>query len=143
MVKTCVIVNCRTGYKKRQHKVSYIPEKFPVFCFPLKNQELNKKWITFVNRKDWTPTQYGGICSKHFEERFLKVGKRTTLRWNLEPVPSIYSHRELTLLTSDLTRYVCQSFAMLELYDNTIRKTEPHERDTAENELKFNDLPVM
>ena len=37
---------CKTGYKKRQHKVDFIPEKFLVFGFPLKNEELNKKWIT-------------------------------------------------------------------------------------------------
>ena len=35
MMNTCVIANCKTG--------------------------LNKKWITFVYRKDWTPTQHDGI----------------------------------------------------------------------------------
>ena len=43
MVNTCVIVNYKTGYKKRQHKVDFIPEKILVFGFPSKNQELNKK----------------------------------------------------------------------------------------------------
>ena len=36
------------------------------------------------------PGKNGGICSKHFEEKFLKTGKRTTLQWDLNPVPSIY-----------------------------------------------------
>ena len=91
MVNTCVVVCCKTGYKKRQHKIHVIPEKFPVFRFPLKNQELNRKWIRFVNRRDWAPTRRSGVCSKHFEEKFLKVDKRAMLRWELHPVPSIYS----------------------------------------------------
>ena len=36
------------------------------------------------------PGKNGGICSKHFEDKFLKPGKRTTLRWDLNSVPSIY-----------------------------------------------------
>ena len=87
----CLLQN---GTQKRQHKINVIPEKFPVFRFPLKNPELNRKWITFVNRKDWAPTRRSGVCSKHFEEKFLKVGKRATSRWELQPVPSIYSGNE-------------------------------------------------
>ena len=64
--------------KKRQHKIHVIPEKFPLLRFPLKNPELNRKWIGFVNRRDWAPTRRSGICFKHFEEKFLKVGKRAT-----------------------------------------------------------------
>ena len=50
------------------------------------------------------------------------------------------SCRGLTLSASDLTLYVCKSFAMLELCDSMIHKTEFHKRDAAENVLKFNDL---
>ena len=53
MVNTCVVAYCKTGYKKRQHKIHVIPKKFPGFRFPLKNPELNRKWIKFVNRRDW------------------------------------------------------------------------------------------
>ena len=53
MMNTCAVVNCKTGYKKRQRKVAFIPEKFPEFGLTLENSELNKKYITFVNRKDW------------------------------------------------------------------------------------------
>ena len=94
MVNTCVVAYCTTGYKKRQHKINVIPEKFPVFRFPLKNPELNRKWIRFVNRIDWASTRRSGVCSKHFEKKLLKVGKRATLRWELQPVPSIYSDNE-------------------------------------------------
>ena len=40
------------------------------------------------------PTNHGGICAKHFEGKYLKVGNRTTLRWDLDPVPTIYSNKE-------------------------------------------------
>ena len=76
MVNTCDGAYCKTGYKNSQHKINVIPEKFPVFCFPLKNPELNRKWIRFVNRRHWAPTQRSGIYSQHFEEKFLKVGKQ-------------------------------------------------------------------
>ena len=48
MVNTCVVAFCKTGYQKRQHTIHVIPEKFLVFRFPLKNPELNRKWIRFV-----------------------------------------------------------------------------------------------
>ena len=53
MANLCAVAYCKMGYKKHQHKIDVIPEKFPVFCFPLKNPELNRKWIRFVNRRDW------------------------------------------------------------------------------------------
>ena len=34
MVNTFVAVYCKTRYKKRQHKIHAIPEKFSVFLFP-------------------------------------------------------------------------------------------------------------
>ena len=59
--------------------------------FPFrKKPEINRLWIKFVNRKEWQPTKNSGVCSKHFEEKYLKNGVRTTLRWELNPVPSIY-----------------------------------------------------
>ena len=81
MINTCALAYCKTGYNKRQHKICVIPEKFPISRFPLKNPELNGKWIRFVNKRDWVPLRCSGACFKHFEEKFLKVGKRATLRW--------------------------------------------------------------
>ena len=58
---------------------------------------MKEKWIHFVNRKHWTPTKISGICAKHFEEKYLKQGLRTTLRWDLNPITSIYSNRDSIL----------------------------------------------
>ena len=39
--------------------------------------------------------QYGKstsvLCEKHFKEKFIKRGKRTTLLWHLKPVPTIHA----------------------------------------------------
>ena len=56
MINTCVVAHCKTGYKKQQHKIHVISEKFPVFRFSLKNPELNRKYIRFVNRRDFDAT---------------------------------------------------------------------------------------
>ena len=53
-----------------------------------------KTWIRFVNRRDLASTRRPGVCAKHFEEKFLKVGIRATLLFELPPVPSIYSGNE-------------------------------------------------
>ena len=52
------------------------------------------------------------------------------------------SRTGLSLPASDMTQYVCKSFALLELCDYMIYKTELHKRDAAENVLKFSDLPL-
>jgi len=91
MVNTCAVVHCKTGYTKRQNKVDVVSEKQPLFSFPVKKTELNKQWIKFVNRKDWAPSKHSGICAKHFEKKYLKVGCRTTLLWDLNPIPTLYS----------------------------------------------------
>ena len=45
----CVVTNCRSGYATC--------EKKPSFVFP-EEKELHKKWIYFVNRKNWAATKY-------------------------------------------------------------------------------------
>ena len=90
MPNTCFVVFCKSGYKKRKDKKCSIPENNSVFFFPFKKPDLLSRWTKFINRKDWVPCKNGEICSKHFENKFLKTGKRTTLRWDLNPVPSIY-----------------------------------------------------
>ena len=45
MVNKCVAPKCQTGYISSTRKLSS-------FNFPLKNEQLNKKWIHFVNRSD-------------------------------------------------------------------------------------------
>ena len=51
MVNKCSAPKCQTGY-------TFSTRKLFSFHFPLKNEELNKKWIRFVNMSDWVPTKH-------------------------------------------------------------------------------------
>ena len=52
MVNKCVVRNYSTGYKTGRKKAS--------FYFP-EDQELKRKCIYFVNRKDWSPTAHSYV----------------------------------------------------------------------------------
>ena len=73
------VTNCSTGCKTGQKKASLNFHE---------DQELKPKRIYFVNRKDWLPTV---ICIDHFEEKFIKRGKKmsTPVLWQIHPVPTI------------------------------------------------------
>ena len=73
MVNTCLVIYCKTGYKKRENKEDKIPKKHPVFGFPDNKSDLKAKRVKFVSRMSWLPTKNSGICARHFEESFLKV----------------------------------------------------------------------
>ena len=47
MVNKCVVTSCPTGYKTGPKKASFHFHE---------DQELKKKWICFVDCKDWLPT---------------------------------------------------------------------------------------
>ena len=54
-------------------------------------EELRKKWIYFINRKNWAPAKYSVVCIKHFHDKFIKHGKSLCkLNWELHPVLTIY-----------------------------------------------------
>ena len=90
MVNTCSVAFCKTGYKKRENNENKTPEKHPVFGFPDSKPGLKAKWLKSVSRKSSLPIKNSGICAKHFKERFLKKGLRTTLRWVLNPLLTLY-----------------------------------------------------
>ena len=100
MVNTCSVAYCKTAYKKRENKEDKIPEKHPVFGFPDSKPNLKAKWVKFVSRMSWLTTKNSGICAKHFEKRLLKKGLCTTLRWDLNPVPTLYSKIVATITSN-------------------------------------------
>ena len=86
MVNKCALNSCERGYiKKNQNKGN-----FSSFHFPLENSELLIKWERFTNRRDWRPTKHSVLCDLHFDEKFISRGKRCTLKWDMQPVPTIY-----------------------------------------------------
>ena len=101
MPNKCVVVGCNTGHKKgkrKRKKELEVPQAIPVsseekemFHYPKNNKELSAKWLKFVNRVDWKPSDCSVICSDHFEAKYLLCGdKRTHLNRELDPVPTIY-----------------------------------------------------
>ena len=77
MPNKCVAQGCSTG---NLTEVSAREENVATFHFPVKKPEL-------LNR--WTATSTAVLCEKHFKEDVIKRGKRSTLNWNLNPIPTI------------------------------------------------------
>ena len=77
----CIIDGCSGGYYEN---------KFHGFRFPFKKRpDLAKKWIEFVKKDDWIPTERNMICYEHFNNSFiLKNKRRWSLNWDLSPIPS-------------------------------------------------------
>ena len=46
---------------------------------------------TLLPKKNWKPTAKTVLCERHFKAEFIKRAKRTTLKWAMNPVPSIQS----------------------------------------------------
>ena len=88
MVNKCSAYGCSTGLLTQLVKND---EKIATFHFPLKKPDLLNVWKKFVNRRDWNPTQSSVVCEKHFADRLVTRGKRTTLNWSLNPIPTIHS----------------------------------------------------
>ena len=91
MPRKCVIINCRSGYLPKKNEP---PQDVmnPVFGFPDKTKHPDQwmSWVRFVNRKDWTPGKFDGICAKHFESQYIKVGsKRSKLTKDNSAKPTI------------------------------------------------------
>ena len=68
MVNKCAAPKCQTGYTTATGKLSSVH-------FPLKNEELNKKWIRFVNSKDCFFTKHSVLCELRFENLYKNKGK--------------------------------------------------------------------
>ena len=126
MVNKRVVTNCKTGYSNSQKK--------SIFHFP-EESDLREQWIYFVNRKYWVPTKYSAICVDHFDDKFIKYGKRCTLKWNLLPVPTIQTDKisgSLTIRVPKLPRK-----------EPTLRYLGKDEFDDFQNVDKINNLDSL
>ena len=68
MVNTCCVPGCKSGYRS----ASSDNDKAALFRFP-KDEELFKKWIKAIPRKDWIPTKASHVCEKHFYQDDLTM----------------------------------------------------------------------
>lgn len=67
MPRRCCIPGCKGNYDSTLKSNNYAS----VFLFP-KNEELRKKWLAAIPRKNWTPTKYSAVCSFHFAENDIQ-----------------------------------------------------------------------
>ena len=58
------IPNCKSNY------ASCFVKYTPVFRFP-RDENLKKKWIQNIPRKDWEPTKWAVVCAKHFAKDMI------------------------------------------------------------------------
>ena len=65
MVNKCVVTTCSTSYKTGQKKASFHFHE---------DQELKRKWIYLVNRKDWLLDTQSYVLN--FGENIIKRGKK-------------------------------------------------------------------
>ena len=112
---------------RKEKKEDKIPKKHPVVGFPDRKPDLKAKQVKFVSRKLRLPRKNSDIRAKHFEERFLKKGLPTTLRQDLNPVPTFYC---TTLLCNTL------------LPSQTTGRVAPKDRSTLEDDLNESLYPT-
>nr|XP_047125480.1 uncharacterized protein LOC124807562 [Hydra vulgaris] len=97
MVNKCVVTNCKTGYSTGPKKST--------FHFP-EESNLRERCIYFVNRKDWFPSKYSAICIDHFEDKFIKYGKRCIMKCSYFQQNSkkifIAKYQEIPLLFTEI-----------------------------------------
>ena len=87
MVNKCAIFGCKRGYESEEPQ----HEDYHAFYFPLdeRKSHLLPAWEKFVYRDGWKPSANSVICEFHFEDRLIRKGKRWTLKWKLNPMPTM------------------------------------------------------
>lgn len=63
------------------------------FRFPLKNEELTKRWLANMRRDKWKPTAHSYICSSHFEDKYM-YATNNQKRLLASAIPTLFSFPE-------------------------------------------------
>ena len=73
-------MDTKANPRKLTSETTIYNKESSVFAFldAVKRPELRKKWVQFVNRKNWFPTEHSGVCSAHFDPKFIKHCVRMT-----------------------------------------------------------------
>ena len=87
MVNKFAVFGCKRGYESEEPQ----HEDYHAFYFPLdeRKSHLLPAWEKFVCRDGWKPSANSVICEFHFEDRLIRKGKRWTLKWKLNPMPTM------------------------------------------------------
>ena len=90
MANKCAGSKCTSGVASNEKK------QIAKFHFPLKNAELKKQWIYFLNRRDWIATKPSVLCELHFQEKYLWWGEKCALQWLMNPAPTVCPQKPLS-----------------------------------------------
>ena len=63
------------------------------FHVPLKNAELNKQWIRFLNKRDWVAVKHSMLHELYFEDKYSWRCEKCTLELLINPVPTVYPQK--------------------------------------------------
>ena len=87
MVNKCAVFGCKRGYESEEPQ----HEDYHALYFPLdeRKSHLLPAWEKFVCRDGWKPSANSVIYEFHFEDRLIRKGKRWTLKWKLNPMPTM------------------------------------------------------
>ena len=78
---------CKSGCESFDQQFN----KIATFLFSIKKPDYNKQWIGFVNQINWEPAQHSVLWELHFEESCINLTQWCNLKWQLNPVTTIYS----------------------------------------------------
>ena len=95
MVNKCAVFGCKRGYESEEPQ----NEDYHAFYFPLdeRKSHLLPAWEKLVCRDGWKPSANSVICEFHFEDRLIRKGKRWTLKWKLNPMPTMLTDEMKTM----------------------------------------------
>ena len=125
MVSKCAAPSYRSDYVMPRTK-----QNISQFYFPLKNFELNRLWIRFVNHKDWKPTKHSVLCEFYFEEKYIVRGGKSNLKLSMNPIPTKHSKELLKMPSSLLPTNKTTRKPPRERLISNDQMNSPRERDT-------------
>ena len=111
MGRTCVVGNCKTGYRSdcRKRKHDDVP-LIPVFKFPPESDEARQAWIdSLPNILTTEVTEHVGVCELHWPTQYETVVTRGGYRRPRNPpsvwtLPSSFFRQTTTKLHRDVKR---------------------------------------
>ena len=86
MVYKCCIVVCRSNYTAEEANT-----------VRPKDDDIRKRWIKFVNRKDWLLTSSWYICRNHFKPKYFIKGQNNK-RYRLTKNSNIYQQSSTPIM---------------------------------------------
>ncbi|XP_046664296.1 THAP domain-containing protein 6-like [Homalodisca vitripennis] len=82
---SCVAYGCSNNSNKNKgSNITY--HSFP------KNEDLKRKWMNALKRKDWAPSKWSRVCSAHFKEADFDLTSLCCVRIREGAVPTIFSY---------------------------------------------------